>query len=296
MKLLAAVLLFASTAFAGETTITCPTSQQNVALQMEPNNSSQQVSQIACGARVWAFEGQTAGWSKVRAYSDGKEGFVPTASLAAPPPFMEVAATTPASPAPAVPVAPRPAPALQPQDVPSLREFPRGELFAGYSLLSVDTDGTIDRPFLHGFAGQFTGNVNEWFGISVMMGAQFGKVEEQAVSGLQVVDVEVDVQAYGAFVAPEFSFRSEAFRPFIHTGFGITYLKASNPRASTGGLTVSLDLDESSTDPAAIVGGGFDINAGALGVRPVQFDYILGFSDGAESHNFRLAAGVVFRF
>src|ERR1035437_10543908 len=52
--------------------------------------------------------------------------------------------------------------------------FPRGQVFGGYSYLSVDTSGLSGRKSLNGWNGQGSVNFNKWLGITGDFGGYYG--------------------------------------------------------------------------------------------------------------------------
>jgi len=148
---------------------------------------------------------------------------------------------------------------------------PRGELFGGYSYFRAGDAGTG----LNGGDFSIAENVNRWFGGALDLSSHHGSF---AGSGVNVTTI-----AYG----PVFSYRRDPrFTPFFHVLLGAV-------RGSSGYLGISLP----DTEFAITGGGGVDVKLGKhLAVRVIQADYISSHFLSKTQNNFRLSAGLVFRF
>jgi len=173
------------------------------------------------------------------------------------------------------------------------QDRPKGSVFGGYSYLNTDMGGYFDRQNLHGWGFDLTANPSRIGGIVIQAAGEYGTV--RVMSG--TVSASVDVSGYGLFFGPELSGRSSGTRFFFRPLIGLMRVKASNVRAGSGGITVSVPgLDESETDFAWSIGGGVDIPIrGKLSVRVFQLDYIWQNTDPASNH-FRFATGLVVNF
>ena len=47
----------------------------------------------------------------------------------------------------------------------SAQDFPRAEVFGGYSYFNLDTLGLTSRQSLNGWEASVTGNMNRWIGV-----------------------------------------------------------------------------------------------------------------------------------
>ncbi len=162
--------------------------------------------------------------------------------------------------------------------LPSLaQDKPKAELFAGYAFTRINPGQGVSGENGHGWAASIAGNVNDWFGVVGEFSGAYPNV-----AGL---DANVHLYTFG----PRFSYRkNEKVTPFAHVTFG-------GARVSGSGLSENAF--------AMTFGGGVDVKCGErVAVRVAQFDYILTRFDGpvtgtaANQHNFRYAAGIVFRF
>jgi len=167
------------------------------------------------------------------------------------------------------------------------QDFPRAEIFGGYSYFRANPD----EFNLHGWNASVTGYITDWFGIEGDFSGHYGS---PSVYGFDIP--MIDINSHTFMGGPKFAYRSGAVTPFAHFLIG-------GARAATGayGFTVS------DTALAAAVGGGIDINLNErIAIRAIQADYLMtryntgsavhfnGFDD--RQNNFRLSAGIVFRF
>ena len=151
------------------------------------------------------------------------------------------------------------------------QDAPKGELFGGYSYFHASGGGSG----LNGGNLSITENVNKWFGGVLDFSAHHGSF---AGSGVNVVTI-----AYG----PVFSYRKDPrVTPFFHVLLGAV-------RGSSGYLGIS----KADTEFAITAGGGVDLKVGEhLAVRVVQADYVSSHFLSTTQNNFRISAGLVFRF
>jgi len=146
------------------------------------------------------------------------------------------------------------------------QDYPKAELFGGYSFMRADT-GVGTHYNANGWAAGLTGNANDWFGVA-------GYFSGHYKSGVKI---------YGFLFGPELSYRkNEKVRPFFHALFG-------GAHGSGGG--------GSDNAFAMAYGGGFDVKANdKVAIRVAQFDYVATRFGGVFEHNYAFSAGVVFRF
>lgn len=165
-------------------------------------------------------------------------------------------------------------------------EYPKAELFGGYSYFRANPD----EMNLHGWDASVTANVADWFGVEGDFSGHYGSPE---ILGFQVPFVNVNSHTFMA--GPKLTYRSNSFAPFAHFLIGAA-------RASTGAFGYSV----SDTALAAAVGGGIDINLSkSVAIRAIQADYVMtrfqpgpqlffsGFGD--HQNNFRFSAGLVLK-
>lgn len=155
-------------------------------------------------------------------------------------------------------------------------DFPRAEVFAGYSYLSVDTSGaSSDRQSLNGWNAQANINANRWFGLTADVGGYYGS------------PFNVSVHDYSFLFGPTLTYRSEHVAPFAHALFGVNHIDASVGAEGSG----------SDTAFAMAFGGGIDIPLKPhFGIRLVQADWLRTQHFDTDQNNIRLSAGVLFMF
>jgi outer membrane immunogenic protein len=164
------------------------------------------------------------------------------------------------------------------------QEFPRAEVFGGYSYLNIDTEGVGDRVSAHGWAASATVNVNSWLGVMADFSGHY-KPDCASLSGLTCRD-------YSYLFGPKLSHRLPDSKA-VPFGYGL--VGAHNVGAGLLGVTVSQNSF------AFAVGGGFDYAVTRnISIRVAQVDYLftrhLQQIGGTHQNNIRAAAGVVFAF
>jgi len=165
-------------------------------------------------------------------------------------------------------------------------EYPKAEIFGGYSFFRANPDGIN----LHGWNASVTGNITHWFGVEGDFSGHYGSPN---VFGFTVP--YVDVNSHTFMAGPKLTYRAESVAPFAHFLIGAA-------RASTGAFGASV----ADTALAAVVGGGIDIRLNdSLSIRAIQADYLMTrFKTGPQiffsgfderQNNFRLSAGIVIK-
>jgi opacity protein-like surface antigen len=166
------------------------------------------------------------------------------------------------------------------------QEYPKAEVFGGYSFFRANPDDMN----LNGWNASVTGNLSSWFGVEGDVSGHYGSPR---VFGIGVPFV--DVSSHTFMAGPRVSYRTNSVTPFAHILIG-------GARASTGafGITVS------DSALATAVGGGVDINLSKrFAIRAFQADYIMTrFKTGSQlffsgfderQNNFRLSTGFVIK-
>jgi hypothetical protein len=165
-------------------------------------------------------------------------------------------------------------------------EYPRAEVFGGYSFFRANPDGMN----LQGWDASVTGNLTRWFGVEGDISGHYGSPR---VFGFTVPFV--DISSHTFMAGPRLAYASGSITPFAHFLIG-------GARASTGALGVST----SDTALATAIGGGIDVNLNrTLAIRAVQADYLMTrFKTGPQfffsgfdqrQNNFRISAGFVIK-
>jgi opacity protein-like surface antigen len=167
------------------------------------------------------------------------------------------------------------------------QEAPKVEVFGGYSYLNFDvtnlTAGILnDRLSAHGWEASASFSVNNWFGVEGDFSGHY-RTTCEGVSGLTCKDLSF-------MGGPRFTYRKDRYTAFAHGLFG-----GDNGSGSLEGFSLS------DTPFALAVGGGVDYAVSPrIAIRFAQFDYFMtrhALNLGASTqNNFRVSAGVVFRF
>jgi opacity protein-like surface antigen len=205
------------------------------------------------------------------------------------------------------------------------QDYPRAEIFGGYSYFHLDTQGvtgaSLDQfcnsispgtcppgtfqvhPGLNGWnaAGQY--NMNSWFGVKADVSGHYGTLLT-ATFPSQIVPPVFHFSAppersYNFLFGPAVSYRGHKYIPFAHGLLGVNHISFGNVVVAPGlpfpGPTISLN---SETNFAFALGGGVDIKVSRhFLVRAGQVDYLEVSSSGNGSghqNNFRFSAGVVY--
>ncbi len=209
--------------------------------------------------------------------------------------------------------------------IPALaQDFPRMEIFAGYSLDRVGGDASdlydfweeglsgemgvdsysTSRWFKKGFMASAAFNVNEYFGIEAMfnfnsetMAELSGSIEGSDVTGKQ------NGKLFSFMAGPRFAYRSETVTPFVHFLVGMNRLSLDYEASCDyeGGDCTSefvdyiqsqsdgmFFIDDSDVGLALAFGGGLDVNVNeSFAIRVIQVDFI-NASHGEEGFDFTL--------
>jgi len=199
-------------------------------------------------------------------------------------------------------------------------DYPRFEFGGGYSYLRANikaTDKTFTPPEsfstsfdMHGGKGEIVGNINKTLGLV----GEFGGYK---VTGLPS-GLSAHVLTY--LFGPRLNYRggSEKITPFVQALFGgarasgsgnITILApdALQRPQGTQQLATGFEFSGDTNSFAMAIGGGVDYNATKhISIRFLQVDYLMtrfdtninaaGNSTAGTQHNFRIGAGLQFKF
>lgn len=185
------------------------------------------------------------------------------------------------------------------------QEYPRVELFGGYSILRPNIPGDIGGSGSAGAAvksiGEFVlGNVLGWgasatvnFNRTLGITADFGGHYKSLDTTFERTRVDASAHLHTFLFGPKITMAGDRVSPFVQALFGVGKVGAS---AKVNGD--STDFDKSGF--AASVGGGVDVVAHRnVAVRAIEFDYFP-FRNGDGKtftfNNIRWRSGVVFRF
>ena len=189
-------------------------------------------------------------------------------------------------------------------------EFPKFEIFAGYSALGENQKPIIFNNILvpHGYAGtagletSLIRNFNRHVGIKADFSAHFN--DEDGPGNVTICNptcttanqaVEFRSRVYNFLVGPELKARNHTrFTPFVYALGGLAHTHA---RFTTPGPTLNLFLGKSTNDFAMALGGGLDIRATKRTSIRASMDYnpiFIGDSSGGRRDLVRLSLGVLF--
>ncbi|MBZ5647118.1 MAG: porin family protein [Acidobacteriia bacterium] len=143
----------------------------------------------------------------------------------------------------------------------------KADLFGGYSYLRSDPGFSLPAGNASGWEGAFTYNWNNWLALKA------------DVSGHYCCDQTMHNFLFG----PQINLGHGKLKPYLHGLVGVSH------GTSTGGF--------SDTVLGFALGGGIDVKwTERLSVRIVQADYLGTRYADATQNNFRLSAGLVYRF
>ena len=212
------------------------------------------------------------------------------------------------------------------------QEYPRAEVFGGYSYLHIDTQGvtgaTLDaicndalgqgtcppgsfqvHTNFNGWNGEVQANVNRWAGVAADFSGHYGTpvtISSQIQAILMnngITGLPPKATSYSYLFGPVISSRRDRWTLFAHALFGANDVSGTLKSATYKGFAIP-GITASDTAFAAAFGGGADsVVARNLAVR-VQADYLLtthDFSGGvsgiaAHQNNVRVSAGIVYSF
>lgn len=190
-------------------------------------------------------------------------------------------------------------------------DIPKSEVFLGYSLVRLSSNGNIiPSRDLNGGSGQFVYNFSKGFGVAFDAGA--------VTNNGAIHQTILDTTVAHLVVGPRYKFNQHSkFQPYLQALFGGAYtttstqilatvaspLIAVNPIIPAPGEAVSARLVASRRSFAMLIGGGLDWKVNKhMQVRPVAFDYFMvqpeSLIEGRtrERNNWRYSAGFNFTF
>lgn len=159
-------------------------------------------------------------------------------------------------------------------------DFYRAEVFAGYSFLSVDGNGTSRENF-NGWEASGALNFRKWLGAEADLSGYY-----KSLGNIQGVDVNASDYLFAG--GPRFTFRPL----FVHALFGVDHATAS-----TSGVQSTVSVSQNAF--AAVLGGGVEWKiASHWAIRP-SLDYILtrhGIPTATTQNDVRFGAGIAYAF
>jgi hypothetical protein len=163
------------------------------------------------------------------------------------------------------------------------QDFPRAEVFGGYSYLNVDTNELTSRQNAHGWQTAVSGNFNKWLAAEFDISGHY-KNYDMSIPGLGPLTVKF--RDYSYLAGPRLNFRPL----FVHALLGGDHLSAS-----------ALGSGASQDGFAGAFGGGIVIPIkGRIGFR-FSADYVFSRHNvtggpSVTQNNLRASAGIVFTF
>ena len=148
-------------------------------------------------------------------------------------------------------------------------EFPKAEVFGGFSVLSVsNSDIGTDRWNALGFQAAVAGNITKSFGIVGDFGGQY----------------KDSAHVYEYMGGPRFTARMKKASVFAHALFGGATIGGGTDSVSENGFAMGF-------------GGGVDVNANKhFAIRLIQFDWVPVHMSGTWFNNqVRFGFGIVFK-
>lgn len=171
-------------------------------------------------------------------------------------------------------------------------EYPKNELFVGYSYESAEVNSLTPDPGragLHGINLEYTRNISSAVGITVDFSGHVRRESLATGAG----QVQHDGEQYNLLGGLQFKARNRSgATPFAHALFGVGLFRGFKAVLLPSSNTYFFDDAQSF---AMAFGGGLDIRAGRrVTIRAVQADYNPTFFGLGRQDNFRLSFGVVF--
>ncbi len=179
------------------------------------------------------------------------------------------------------------------------REYPKGEVFMGFTYLSVDGRETLKRQHAYGWGLSAGYNLASWGAIVVDGAGEYGNVRIPTALGPGggfSAFRKVGFSHYQVMMGPEFSKRVEEGRGFFHALFGLDFAQAPGVNDTPLPVVrVPFSFARSTTRFALALGLGADRNINKdLAIRVFQFDYLMIRSEPV-THDFRVQGGLVWR-
>ncbi len=155
------------------------------------------------------------------------------------------------------------------------QDYPKYEIFGGYSFFHGDTGGSGVDLNLHGWNASLSYNLNHWAGVTADFDGHYGS------------PLGTSFNLHNFLFGPTISHRRENWSVFAHALFGVSRAGGDITPVTSFGMAL---------------GGGVDVKVHKnIALRLVQADYLMTrFDPGITSlnnpqNNFRLSTGVVFR-
>jgi hypothetical protein len=202
-------------------------------------------------------------------------------------------------------------------------DYPKLEVFGGYSFLHSDTENSriaaqLPAGFvgsttylasdgaanLNGWEGSIVVNLNKWLGVASDVSGHYGSMKFDEYRQLVVFPPMAPTltrssnpgfSSYSFLFGPQITCRRyKKLVPFTHVLFGINREAANTSSLSLSGSGLRY-YDQNEISFALAAGGGLDVKIGKnMAVRAFQADYLLNHRNDNSHHNIRASAGLVF--
>src|SRR5713101_53991 len=96
------------------------------------------------------------------------------------------------------------------------QDYPKAEIFGGYSYLNIDTNGLTSRQSANGWEAALSGNFNRWFAAEADVSGYYKTYKVDLTNlalGLGIVNVKVDDYSYLA--GPRVNLRPAFFHALL---------------------------------------------------------------------------------
>ncbi len=195
------------------------------------------------------------------------------------------------------------------------QQVPAVEVFAGYSYLHNDTQGTSTASLMNQCTAAFGGvcplsfqvrpgfqgwslvpqfNFTRWLGIKLRIAGQYGSVVNAKYGSNPTITYPIPKQhAYDVLFGPVVSRRSHRYTLFAHGLFGMENFGIASSQINAVSLSEFPRI--STSDTAFAVGGGADVRVWKyFGIRAGELDYqFVNNSNYSHFNDWRYSAGIV---
>jgi len=166
------------------------------------------------------------------------------------------------------------------------QDYLRGDIFAGYSYMNVQTNGLIpSRQNFAGWESSYTMPLSPRFGAETDFGANYRTIAVQGLTSTSSTSVDVALHDYSFLVGPRVNFRPM----FLHALLGLDHL------SGTGS-----GFAQSDNNFATAIGGGVQWKFSRYFALRTSADYLLTHhsifgATTSQQNNFRASLGLVYQ-
>lgn len=174
--------------------------------------------------------------------------------------------------------------------------YPRAELFGGFSFGSVEVDDPVgnvpESEQALGFQAAAMLNITEAFGLVAEVGGLWGDLPFTVFSGGSRGGT---FRRFQAFAGPRFTKRTNRISVFVHALPG--FAQQRDTIMSSSFFSPPSTRSSTSNGFAVALGGGVDVKAGRhLAIRAVQVDSLPIRIGGDRTNGVRVGVGIVLKF